>query len=222
MLCGFFVLGNSICNTGNTVTSKFVIESFWQQASNCVTMSYCKAMLLTYGFRKSFSRNKIGKGVLITLQDKSSIFFTKSEIKQLNKGHGIYFKKYSNRKKAKDSRKIKAFVEIFFAIVVKRMQLIGYSGKEFTRSRAIKTLTKDGLTSERFHELIGVKRKKAKRFLKKDIKELIKKKAVLMYNERHITCASHGLYNDNTGTASITDKIPLLQGLKAKAWYELK
>jgi len=204
------------------VTSKFIIECFWGQASNCVALAYCKAMLLTYGFRKSFSRNKIGKGVLVTLQDGSSIFFTKAEIKRLNKGHQIYFRKYADRKKTKDSKKIKNFVELFFAIVIKRMQLIGYDGKEFTRSNAIKALTKDGMTIERFHELIGVKRKKAKKFLKKDIQKIVLKKAVFIYNDRHIVCVSHGLYNDGTGTAEIIDKIPVLQGRKARAWYELK
>ena len=204
------------------MTSKFIIESFWQQGANCVVLAYSKAMLLTYGLRNSFKKRKIGKGNLIILRDKTSLFLSRREIQKLNIGNQIYFWKYSNRKKAKDIRKIKEFVELVFAILVQRLQLIGYNGKEFTRSHSKKALTKEGMTTEKFHELIGIKKKPSHKLLKKDLKKIIQKKAVLLYNNNHIVCVSHGYFNEDTGTALITDKIPMLRGRKAKAWYELK
>ena len=204
------------------MTSKFVIESFWQQGANCVVLAYSKAMLLTYGLQNSFKKRKIGKGNLVILRDKSSLFLSRKEIQKSNIGNRIYFRKYSNRKKARDIRKIKEFVELVFAILVQRLQLIGYNGKEFTRTHSKKALTNEGMTTERFHELIGIKKKPVHKFLKKDIQKIIRKKAVLLYHNNHIVCASHGRFNEDTGTAMITDKIPVLRGRKAKGWFELK
>jgi len=204
------------------MTSKFVIESFWQQGANCVVLAYSKAMLLTYGLQNSFKKRKIGKGNLVILRDESSLFLSRKEIQKSNIGNRIYFRKYSNRKKARDIRKIKEFVELVFAILVQRLQLIGYNGKEFTRTHSKKALTKEGMTTERFHELIGIKKKPVHKLLKKDIQKIIRKKAVLLYHNNHIVCASRGRFNEDTGTAMITDKIPVLHGRKAKGWFELK
>jgi hypothetical protein len=201
------------------VSPKNLIEAFEQRASNCACIAFIKAMLLQFGMRRSFSISKKKKYLVIRLRNQEKVLLSVGDIARVNKKNLIRFHRTLSAAKLK---KLKTFVETSFAILVRQMQLKGFSGKQYTEDKAIKVLTKKGIDTAYFHELIGIRRTPSQRLTLKSFRSLEKKKAVFLLNDRHISICSRGWYED-FGIAKRLDKeIPVLLHRKIKYWYEIK
>ena len=56
----------------------------------------------------------------------------------------------------------------------------------------------------------------------KHLLDFRRKKGFLLYSDVHIVAASEGYYDDYGQAKKFNDEIPILEGKKAKFWYELK
>ena len=121
----------------NSVTSKFIIESFWQKADNCTSIVLIKAALLTYGIGKIFNVNKKNGYLLITLKDKRMLLLTDAEIRKINTNNKILFARSQDPVKRARLKKLRQYVELCFAVIVRNLQLNGYYVNEYTLSSAI-------------------------------------------------------------------------------------
>ena len=137
------------------MTSRFIIESFWQKGANCAVVAVTKCLLLEYGTRGGLQIKKHGKYTVVTLPDEQVHSFTHKELSHLNALNKIGFKRYKG-KKNQSARSIKSFVRTCFAVLVRNMQLKGYEGKNYTEKAAIRILTKEGVSTGWFHTLLGL------------------------------------------------------------------
>lgn len=201
---------------------RFIIESFWQRGSNCACVAFIKALLLDGQMHRTFFVKRRGQNIFVTLSDRHVLVFTDAEIRKINRGNQVGFKRPRDPVLAASIQKIRSFAELCFAILVRRMQLIGFEGKEYTQQQAIDALVKDGVVTSHFHKLLGVARTKAIGISNKKLSLLRKKEAVLLYNQKHITVASNGWYEDFGRAIQVTDEIPLLQGKPATHFYQLR
>ena len=119
---------------------------------------------------------------------------------------------------------MREYVNLCFAVIVRNLQLQGYDGKEYTESEAIETLTKTGLETDRMHSLLGLSRKTrtAHKLAQSHLRLFKRKKAVLLYSDRHIVIVSGGYYDDFGKAKKLNEEIPTLEGRKANRWFELK
>ena len=203
---------------------KFIIESFWQKAANCVSVVLIKAAILQYGLNRVFNINKKNDHYIITLKNKHLLILSGTEIKRISKQSKLNFRQPRDKNKKKQVGKLKAYVNLCFAVIVRNLQLHGYNGKEYTESKAIEVLTKEGLETDHMHSLLGLSRKtRAAHKLTQSHLHLFKsKKAVLLYSDRHIVVASGGYYDDFGKARKLDETIPTLEGRKANRWFELK
>ena len=206
------------------MTSKFIIESFWQKADNCASIVLIKAALLTYGIGKVFNVNKKNGYLLITLKDKRMLLLTDTEIRKINTTNKIIFARSHDPVKKNRLKKLRQQVELCFAVIVRNLQLNGYDGNEYTLSSAIQQLTREGMQTDHIHQLLGLRRKSrtAHKLSEKHIHLFKRKKAVLLYSDSHITIVSGGYYEDFGKAIKLGDDIPVLKGKKAKHWFEIK
>ena len=206
------------------MTAKFIIESFWQKADNCTTIVLIKAALLTYGIGKVFNVKKTNGYHLITLKDKRMLLLTDVEIRKINTNSKILFARPHDPAKKNRLKKLRQYVELCFAVIVRNLQLHGYNGNEFTLSSALKQLTREGMQNDHIHQLLGLKRKSrtAHKLSDKHLQLFRRKKAVLLYSNPHITIVSGGYYEDFGKSVKLGEDIPVLKGEKAKHWFEIK
>jgi len=203
---------------------KFVIESFWQKADNCATVAIIKAAILKYGINRVFRVRKKLNSYIITFRDKKIITLTDSDLRSMNSANDLVFSRYPDKKKKEQLHRLKSYVRLCFAAIVRNIQLNGYQGKEYTESEAINDLLLKGLDTSQLHRLLGLLRKtrSAHRFALSHLKKLRKLKGVLVYSDDHIVVASSGYYEDFGTAVPLGDYVPVLKGKKAKYWYELR
>jgi hypothetical protein len=201
--------------------SRFIIECFWQQKNNCAYVAAIKWLLISRGITGGFRIRKKGKYTVISLPDGQSWSFTSRDLARLNRNNNLGFRRYHAGREKRTIEKVKEFTRLCFAVLVSNMQLRGYEGKEYTRERAIKALTKEGIDTSWFHLLLGLKRVPSKKITLSGLPRIKKMKAILIYNSKHITVASAGLFDD-FGKALPVDRVPVLLGEKATSWYTLK
>src|SRR5687768_15973031 len=151
------------------MTSRFIIESFWQKKANCVCVAFMKSLLLRHGLHFGYHKRIKGKYLVITLKDGKVISFTKTELRSINNQNDISFARYREKRKQILINKIREQVEITFAIMVRNMQHVDYAGNELTQSASINLLTKQGTDTWHFHSLVGLKRKSYRPLTKKYI-----------------------------------------------------
>src|SRR5687767_7636942 len=132
------------------MTSKFIIESFWQKQGNCVCVSFMKALLLKYGVSCGLQKTKTGNFLLVWLPDGRSQSFNKTELRAINHRNQLSFARPTDPKQTILMKKIRDSVELCFAVLVRNLQIRGYAGKELTQSAAIRMLTKDGTDTTHF------------------------------------------------------------------------
>ena len=149
---------------------------------------------------------------------------TDAEIRKINTNNKILFARLQDPVKRARLKKLRQYVELCFAVIVRNLQLNGYYGNEYTLSSAIQQLTKEGMQTDHIHQLLGLRRKNstAHKLSKKHLRSFSKKKAVLLYSESHITIVSGGYYEDFGKAIKVGGDIPVLKGKKAKRWFELK
>lgn len=204
------------------MTTKFIIESFWQKKANCVSVAFMKALLLKNGISCGLKTRKKDRYILVFLKDGKVLSFNKTELRSVNHKNQLSFARYTDERKRKLIERIKANVELCFAVQVRNLQLRGYAGKELTQSGAAKMLTHEGADTTHFHSLMGVKRRSSKLLTAKNFKLIKKKKAVLIFNSRHITICSEGYYEEFGKAIKLGEEIPELLGKKASHWFEVK
>jgi hypothetical protein len=182
-----------------------------------------KAALLEFGIKSVFRKIKKNNHWIVTLRNKDVVAISISDTARLGKKSRIYFNR-NIHKYAKNVRSLKEYTSICFAIMVRRVQLNGYNGREFTESAAVQLLTKQGVDTGTLPELLGLKKKTSgARFLRNgDLRLFKKKKAVLLYSDRHIVVVSRGYYDRYGEAVKLDDEAPMLEKKKARAWFELK
>lgn len=201
------------------MNNKLVIESFWQTGYNCATVAVIKAAIIKYGIDKVFKLEQRNPYKIITLRNRQMILLSGTEIKAINKKNHIAFDEHC-------SQKLKSYVELCFAVMVKSLQeyYIQEYG-ELEKNEAGKTLL-DGYNVEEASELLGLqmKTKKANDLRRRHLADLRKKKAVLFYNDYHAVVLSGGLWDCDGDPIELGDAIPLLRenGERAAYWFELK
>jgi hypothetical protein len=200
---------------------RFVLESFWQKKSNCACVAFIKCLLLDNTLQKAFAISRSGKNLFIALLDGRILVFSENEIRDINRQNALSFKRPRNPQNARQVKKIKQFAETCFAILVRNMQLLGFDGKEYTRQDAIDTLTKEGVSTSYFHKLLGLKRTRTTKLTRRNLQRLKKEKAALLFNDKHITVASGGYYEDFGEAVPVGTEIPVLLGQPATGWYRL-
>ena len=206
------------------MTDKFIIEGFWQGKDNCICIAIIKAAIIKYGFNRVFKIERKGSHFLITLKNNLLLTITDTEIKKLNRNSEIIFRRPRDEKKKLILRRLKRYVRLCFAVIVRNIQLNGYEGKEYTQTDAVQKLLLKGIKTDHIHTLLGLHRKTvhAHKLAHKHLLSFKRKKATLLYSDNHIVVASGGYY-DNYGEAKkLGTRMPSLRGRKAKFWYELK
>jgi hypothetical protein len=202
---------------------KFILESFWQKGSNCIAIALIKAAILRYGFNNIFRKKKKDSQLIITLKNKTIVVLRDQDINRMNRNNLVVFKRAGSKKEKELVAHIRYCVEVCLAIMIRHIQLNGYEGKEYTESEAKKLLLKQGMKTEGMHELLGLSSKsKVQKLSVGHLKKFKQKKAVLLYSDVHIVTVSKGYFDDWGKAARLTEEIPLLEGQKAKYWYELK
>jgi hypothetical protein len=206
------------------MTERFLIESFWQTASNCVSIVLIKAAFLRYGFDNVFKLERINDHFVITLKNGKMLTLSAVEIRRINKDNKISFRRFRDVKKKLIIDRIKEHVALCFAVIVRNVQLNGYHGTEYTETAAITELTKKGMETDHMHSLLGLKRKQktAQKLSVSHLGLFKKKKAVLLYSKDHIVVVSKGMYEDFGNVMNIGAEIPEFRGKKAEYWFELK
>ena len=206
------------------MTKHFILESFWQKGANCTSISLIKAALLTYGIGKVFRVEKRSSYMIVTLKNKRVLVLTPAQVREINTANKIKFRTTHNQVHRKAIQRIREYVELCFAVMVRNMQLYKYNGKEYTQSTAIRQLTAEGMETDHLHELLGLQRKtsKAFRLSPKHLGTLRRKTAVLLYSTAHIVVVSKGKYENFGDIMEITNEIPILKKKKARHWFELK
>ena len=204
------------------MTTKFIIESFWQKKSNCVSVAFMKSMLVRHGLHFGYHKKQKGKYLLVSLKDGKVLSFTNQELRLINNKNQISFARYRDRKSQQLIKKIREHVALTFAIMVRNLQVRGYAGKELTQSQAINLLTQQGADTTHFHSLVGLKRKSSNRLTKKNFELIRHKRNVLLFNDRHITICSYGLYEDFGTARKLGEEVPVFLGRKIDRWFEIK
>lgn len=183
-----------------------------------------KWLLIKSASHKFNFRSK-GRYTTVSLPNGRCWSFTKQEIAELNTKNCIGFRRPSVNYPVQSLTRVKNFVRLCFAVMVRHLQLYGYAGKTYTEQSAIRALTKQGIDTTRFHLLLGLKRTASKKLTKTNLNRAKKEKAVLLYNKKHIAVMA-GNYYDNFGKAAPVpkqqDKLPVLFGKEATAWYTMK
>jgi hypothetical protein len=206
------------------MTSRFLIESFWQNGANCVSVVLIKAAILRYGMNGIFKTERRRNNFIITLKDERILTLNDTAIQRINRKNKIAFRRLRDKKRKADINKLKKLVSLCFAVIVRNVHIHGYNGVEHTESSAIKELTKEGVETDHMHSLLGLSRKSspAKKLSIKHLISFKRKKAVLLFSTNHIVVVSRGYYEDFGYAVKIKNKIPIFRGKKAKAWFELK
>lgn len=205
------------------MTGKYIIESFGQKDNNCVAIVLIKAAILQYGMNRVFKKRMYHDHWIITLRNGMIHAISEKDVKRLGKSNRIHFRRAKNKKDAAQLEKIKDYVDLCFAIMVRSILVHGFNNKEYTETDAIKLLTKEGMNTHHIHHLLGLKRKtNAAHFLTlRDLRQFRNKKAVFLYSNSHIAVVSEG-YFDNYGKAvELNGKIPMLEKTRARGWFEL-
>lgn len=205
------------------MTDKFIIESFTQSEANCAAIALIKAAIIKYGINNVFKKRRANGQWIITLKDKQIIVLNDADINRINKYNKIGFRRYRNRAVTANAR-LKEYVRLCFAVMVRVLQLNGYEGNEFTESGAIELLAREGMNTDHLHTLLGLQRKKkqAWKLSPAHLRLFRHKTGVLLYSDRHIAVLSKEYYDDFGKAVKTGDKIPVLKGQKANRWYELK
>jgi hypothetical protein len=206
------------------MTDRFIMESFWQSQANCASVALIKAAILRYGVNKIFKVEKRLNQLLITLKNGQLMVLSSADINRINRDSRIIFSRYKDQKRKQGLKRLKDDVRLCFAVIVRNLHLNGYDGEEYTESSAIRTLAAEGIQTDHIHSLLGLRRKQpaAYRLSQKHLKDFKRKKGILLYNDAHIVTVSGGFYDDYGKATEIKDQIPVLNGKKAVAWYELK
>jgi hypothetical protein len=206
------------------MTDRFIMESFWQSQANCASVALIKAAILRYGVNKIFKVEKRLNQLLITLKNGQLMVLSSADINRINRDSRIIFSRYKDQKRKQGLKQLKDDVRLCFAVMVRNLHLNGYDGEEYTESSAIRTLAAEGIQTDHIHSLLGLSRKQpaAYRLSQKHLEDFKRKKGILLYNDAHIVTVSGGFYDDYGKATEIKDQIPVLNGKKAVAWYELK
>jgi hypothetical protein len=205
------------------MTDRFILESFWQREDygNCTTVATIKAAIIKHGCNKVFRKiEKRGNYLLITLQSNELILLSNSEIKDYNKDNGVGFQPYRSAKEKKDMRELKNCVCLCFAVMVKYLKEYGFDD-EYYDWEARETLLHDGINADYSFELLGLKRGPVKEITKRLSKEFKRKKAMLIYHNKHTVAASGGFFDVDGDANLFEEKRPKLRDRKAKWWYEI-
>src|SRR5688572_5589225 len=133
------------------MTSNFIISGFWQKKANCASIVLIKAALLQYGIDQVFSNRRKNGHSIITLKDKRIIVLRDIEIREINRKNGIVFSKYRDARKKQMIKKLREYVHLCYAVIVRVIQLYGLEGKEFTQTSAIRLLTSKGIKVDHLH-----------------------------------------------------------------------
>lgn len=141
------------------MTERFILESFWQKAANCVCIALIKAALLKYGMRSMFYCRRINDHYLVTLRDGTMLVLNDTEIDRINGTNKLMFRRYAEAQQKKWLKRLKAHVHLSFAIMVRQIQLKGFDGMEYTESEAKKLLTAEGMETDHALKLLGLTRK---------------------------------------------------------------
>ena len=204
---------------------RFIIESFWQGSANCVSIVLIKAAALKYGVNKVYKVEKLKGQFIVTLRNKKMIVLAQEDITRINKKNRIHFSPYRQKKKKTEVLKLRKFVELSFAVIVRNIHLYGYNDRNHTESSAIRLLTKEGLETDHIQDLLGLSRKKPglHKLALKHLSLFTRKKAVLLLSASHIVVVSKGYYEHYGELIKIEkNKIPILNKKPAKYWFELK
>ena len=162
--------------------------------------------------------------MIVTLKNKRVLVLTPAQVREINTANKIKFRTTHNQVHRKAIQRIREYVELCFAVMVRNMQLYKYNGKEYMQSTAIRQQTTEGMETDHLHELLGLQRKtsKAFRLSPKHLGTLRRKTAVLLYSTAHIVVVSKGKYENFGDIMEITNEIPILKKKKARHWFELK
>lgn len=203
---------------------RFILESFWQKEDNCTTVALIKAAIIKYGINRVFKTARKNNHLLVTLKDGKLLTLTNAEIRKLNKTNLLGFRRPRDAKQKNQLGQVKKYVRLCFAVIVRNIQLHGYEGKEYTRTEAIDELISKGMKTDHIHRLLGLQRKTSSshQLALKHLKSFKRKKAILLYSDTHIVVASSGYYDNYGDAEKIGEEPPVLEGRKAKSWYELK
>jgi hypothetical protein len=205
------------------MTGKFLIESFEQQDNNCVAVVLIKAAILQYGMNRVFKKRKFEDHYVIRLRNGTVLAIAHREIRAFARKSRIKFRRARNGAEKETLAGIRDFVHLCFAVMIKNVVLSGFNGKKYHEKEAIHLLTRQGMNTAFIHELLGLRRKTstAHSLTLRDLRRFRRKKAVLLYSDRHIVVSTKGLY-DNYGQAkSFDESIPLLERKPARGWFEL-
>jgi hypothetical protein len=206
------------------MTGKYIIESFGQKGNNCVAIVLTKAAILHYGMHRIFKKTFRDGHYILQLQNGDIHAIAAKDVARLNQKNKLRFRKAFSPADAARLKRLKEYVELCFAVMVRSLLLRGYESKELTESEAIQLLTRDGINTDHVHHLLGLKRKTptARYLTLKNLRQFRRKKAVLLYSDSHIALASEGYY-DNYGKAEeLNGRIPVLERKRARGWFELK
>ncbi|GAO44105.1 hypothetical protein [Flavihumibacter petaseus] len=213
------------------MTDRFIMESFWQhpEAYNCAVVAVIKTAILQYGIGKIFSLRKTNKNYLVRLRNGESLNLTTLEVDQLYKGCSFVYSRYTSGNKQKDLKRLKKYVKICYAIMVKYLHEIGFRDQHFKISKAKKLLQfgfgkKHPFNTDHLYLFLGLTRNdEITDFKKKHLPYIRTAKALILYSPTHVVAVSNGYYDDyGTPTKLKNDKVPKLGKAKAEWWYELK
>jgi len=204
------------------MTSKFIIECFWQKKYNCVAVAFMKALVLRHGVTCGLKTRQSGSYILVMLKNGKVLSFNKTELRSINHKNQISFARHKDPAKKKLAEAIRLHVELSFAVLVRNLQLRGYAGKELTQSDAVSMLTKEGTDTTHFHSLLGLSRKSSRRLTAHNFQIVKQKRNILLFNAKHITICSYGYYEDFGKAVALGEEPPLLLGKKATGWFEIK
>jgi hypothetical protein len=204
------------------MNNNFIIKSFWANGANCVCVAYIKALIIKHGLYAGVTLSKSKKYIRVTLSNAEVLTFLHKDVSEVNRGNKISFRRYKKPSDHSRCEKLKFTVRLLFAILVRNLQLNKYESQELSRPEAVNLLARKGVRTNFFHKLLGVKRTPAQKLSTKSLSMLARKKAVLLYNKKHVVVCSSGYYDDYGEPCLIGDRIPFFFGEKASAWFELK
>ncbi len=178
---------------------------------------------MRFGVNRVFKMEKRGGYYIITLKDAKMFLLTHKQVESITLGDNLIFSRYADVRKKKELQKLKTYVNLCFAVMVKYLEEYGFKGKKYKRNKA-KSRLLNGFNTDFIYQLLGLKMKTGKvvELNERQWPQLKKRRATLFYSDVHVLVLSKG-YWDNYGTATkLNDEVPELGGEKAAYWYEIR
>src|SRR5688572_8779702 len=97
---------------GSVMNSTFILEAFWGTPANCVITAFIKAVLSLIIPSPILRTQTRGRYLQVSMPDQRSWCFTQQEIRELNKGNNLIFRRGQTNADKRKLDKLKTTVRL--------------------------------------------------------------------------------------------------------------